>query len=89
MSYNNLFILSRPIASLPLLASKLCKNDALLLRGDACYNPAAFSPFEVPVYALKTDVEARGALARCASVNLIDDLEWVTLTLQYQRCISE
>ncbi|WP_105198869.1 DsrH/TusB family sulfur relay protein [Pseudoalteromonas sp. T1lg10] len=89
MSHNNLFILSRPLASLPLLASKLSKNDALLLRGDACYNPAAFSMFEVPVYALKTDVDARGTQSRCSKVQLIDDLEWVALTLQFQRCISE
>ncbi|WP_105189848.1 DsrH/TusB family sulfur relay protein [Pseudoalteromonas sp. T1lg48] len=89
MNNNNLFILHRPFAPQSLLASKLSKNDALLLRGDACYNPAAFSSFEVPVYALKTDVDARGAQAYCTGVHLIDDLEWVTLTLQYQRCISE
>ena len=86
---STLFIVSAPYSRQTLLGDKVTEGDALLLRGDACYNAQQFCQYGVPVFALHLDVTARGATEKAQGVTLIDDKQWVELTLEYARLISE
>lgn len=48
---------------------------------------AVLQAFTVPLYVLQADLTARGIADYPDWVTLIDDAEWVKLTVQYQRNI--
>jgi len=67
-------------------------DDVLLLREDAvllALGPQiANAPF-AKIFALAADLDARGIRSRLpATVNVIDDSEFVALTLQHERVIA-
>ena len=66
------------------------KDDAVLLLQDAVLQALPSLPnFRCPVFVRKADADARGISASLpAEITLIDDREWVALTLQHDRTIS-
>ena len=86
---SSLYILSQATHSPSRFADKLSASDAILLRGDACYSWAMFNQLPVTVYALQHDMTARGCNSVNGKVILIDDNQWVELTLQFSKTVSE
>ncbi|MEO2279273.1 DsrH/TusB family sulfur relay protein [Pseudoalteromonas pernae] len=84
-----LFTLSQAATSASQIQDKLANEDAILLRGDACYSWQSIKQLPVTVYALQQDMAARGCDGPIDGVNLIDDNQWVELTLQFSTCVSE
>lgn len=66
------------------------RDDAVLLLQDAVLQAWSLSPnFQCPVFVRKADADARGISASLpADIKLIDDREWVALTLQHDKTIS-
>ncbi|QGX38474.1 sulfurtransferase complex subunit TusB [Permianibacter aggregans] len=66
------------------------KDDAVLLLQDAVLQALSSSlSFQCPVFVRKADADARGISASLpADIKLIDDREWVALTLQHDKTIS-
>ncbi|RZF84385.1 hypothetical protein EXT46_03465 [Pseudoalteromonas sp. CO325X] len=89
MSKGTLFIVRSALSEHPALSSIISKEDGVLLRAEACYNASAFVGLGVATYALEQDVNACGGHHRTTGVTVINDAQWVELTLQYQRTISE
>ncbi|WP_462158479.1 DsrH/TusB family sulfur relay protein [Pseudoalteromonas sp. GB56] len=86
---STLFIVSTANASTSALLSRLNDADAVLLRGDGCFSWAAFAQLQHPLYALERDMQARGLSEHSSKAMLISDSQWVELTLQFSKCVSE
>ncbi len=72
----------------------LHEDDAIILIESAVYTAydherTILNNLNVPIYALKTDVQARGLLDKSNDkIPLIDDNEFVELCCQYQKSVS-
>ncbi len=86
---NTLHIVSKPLCyyDAARLTALLTEHDTLLLRGDACYDIAAFvcQAKHSPVVALRPDLVARNM---ASDVQQIDDTEFVALTLNHRNTLS-
>lgn len=63
-------------------------NDAILLKGDACYLVLQQRQWPTTnVFVLATDVQSRG-LVLTTDIVALSDQQWVSLTLTYQRVLN-
>jgi|TARA_R110001583_G_scaffold48026_1_gene150218 tRNA 2-thiouridine synthesizing protein B len=85
-------ILSNKPQTLTDLASIIGAEDAVLLAGDGCYQIGnqELTAITLNIFARTQDVECRGLtnLAQRIGLGLINDAEWLNLTLQFKKVVS-
>jgi tRNA 2-thiouridine synthesizing protein B len=97
MTSNTLHIINKSASDSQLYRDcldSLHKDDAIILIESAVYTACesgqnTLGEAQVPVYALKTDIQARGVLDKIHhQIEIIDDAEFVTLCCNHQKSVS-
>ncbi|MBQ0728302.1 MAG: hypothetical protein KBT77_13235 [Thalassolituus oleivorans] len=85
-------ILSGKTQTLTDLSTVLNPHDGLILIGDGCYQISnrKLTTMTSNIFARTQDVDCRGLanLAQETDLKLINDVEWVGLTLRFNKVVS-